>query len=273
MTRDPATGAPFATGFASVRGLQLYYERYGHGAPLVLLHGGVVGIEMFRPILPLLASTRQVVALELQGHGRTADIDRPFGYEALADDVQAAMQYLGLAQADVLGLSLGGGVALQLAFRHPTLVRRLVVVSAPFARRGWYPEVLADFDRMGPEAAAPLAQSPLAQQFPQVDWGSLFSKIGALQRQDYDWSPQVAQLRAPVLLVFADADAIRLTHVVEFYGLLGGGQRDAGVDGAARPVAQLAILPGCTHYSISGSPALAAVVAPFLEASLPLTPT
>jgi pimeloyl-ACP methyl ester carboxylesterase len=269
VTQTSSTPISVETGYAPVRGLNLYYEIHGSGAPLVLLHGGAVGIEMFGPNLSELARTRRVVAVELQGHGRTADVDRPLSYADMADDVAALLDYLGIKPADVLGLSLGGGVALQTAIRHPDLVRKLVVVSAPCKRAGWYPEVLAAFDRMGPADGEPLRHSPLAERYPQVDWPTLFAKIGELQRQDYDWSKDVAALEAPTLLVFADADAVRPSHIVEFYGLLGGGQRDAGPDGRGRSMAQLAILPGLTHYNISASPALAAVVAPFLDAPLP----
>ena len=252
-------------GYAQVNGLNLYYEVRGEGAPLIMLHGGVVGIEMFGPNLDLLAESRQVIAVELQGHGRTADNDRPLRYESMADDVSALLQHLGIARADVLGLSLGGGVALQFAFRHPDLLRRLIVVAAPFARNGWYPKVRAAFDAMGPEMAAPLLNSPLAERFPAVDFARLFAKIGELQRRDYNWSAEVARIAAPVQLVFADADAVAPAHIVEFFALLGGGQHDAGLDGSGRPPGQLAILPGLTHYEIAGAPALAAAVAPFLD--------
>jgi pimeloyl-ACP methyl ester carboxylesterase len=253
-------------GYAPVNGLNLYYEVRGAGETLIMLHGGVVGIEMFGSNLDTLATSRLVISVELQGHGRTADIDRALSCEALADDVAALMRHLAVERADVLGLSLGGGVALQFAIRHSALLRRLVVVSAPFARNGWYPEVLAAFDAMGPDSAEPLLQSPLAERFPQVDWRMLFAKIGAMQRQEYDWSEGTARIAAPTLLVFADADAIRPAHMIEFFALLGGGQHDAGLDGSGRPPGQLAILPGLTHYDIAGSPALAAVVGPFLDA-------
>lgn len=254
------------TGYAPVNGLELYYEIHGSGEPLVLVHGGVVGIAMWGPNLPALAESRQVIAVELQGHGRTRDVDRPLSYEALADDVAALLDHLGLARADVMGLSLGGGVALQFAIRHPDRLRRLVLVSAVFSHDGWYPEVQASFPQLGPDAAAPLWQSPLAQQFPHVDWDRLFTKIGALQSAVYDWSAGVAGITAPTLLVFADADAIRPEHIVEFYRLLGGGRRDAGLDGSGRSVNRLAVLPGQTHYAMSPAPELAATVAPFLDA-------
>lgn len=252
------------SGYAPVNGLKLYYEIRGSGQPLILLHGGVVGITMFGPNLDALAEKRQVIAVELQGHGHTADIDRPLSFEAMADDIAALMKYLGIEQADVMGYSLGGGVALQTAIRHPGLVRRLVVVSAPCKRDGFYPEVLAAMGQMGPAAGEGMKKSPLAQMYPNVNWAVLFTKLGELLKKDYDWSKEVAAIKSPTMLVFADADAIRTAHIAEFYGLLGGGQRDAGLDGSQRPVAQLAVLPGLTHYSLSASPALAAAVTPFL---------
>jgi pimeloyl-ACP methyl ester carboxylesterase len=254
--------------YAEVNGLRLYYEVHGTGAPLVLLHGGVAGLAMLGTILPALAATRQVIAVELQGHGRTADVDRPLRYETMADDIAALLAHLGIERADVMGYSLGGGVALQTVIRYPDRVRKLVVMSTVYARQGWYPEVLADFDRMGPETGAGMAQSPLAQIYPAVSWPDLFAKIGDLQRQPYDWSREIPALPMPVLLVFADADAVRMEHIMAFYALLGGGQRDAGLDGALRPMAHLAIMPGCTHYDIIASPALAPTVTPFLDSTM-----
>ena len=264
-----STSAAPKTGYAPVNGLRMYYEIHGSGEPLILLHGGVVGIVMFGPNVAELAKNRKVIALELQGHGRTADIDRPLSCEGMADDVAGLMKYLGLEKADVMGYSMGGAVALQTAFRHPESVRKLVVVSAAFKRDGWYPEVLAAMSQMGPGSAEMMKQSPLNQVYPNVNWAALFTKLGALLKQDYDWSKQVAALKQQTMLVFADADAVRLAHIVEFYGLLGGGQKDAGLDGSGRPADQLAILPGATHYSLSTSPLLPTVVAPFLDASAP----
>jgi pimeloyl-ACP methyl ester carboxylesterase len=259
-------GGGVKSGYAPVNGLKLYYEIRGSGQPLILLHGGVVGITMFGPNLDALAEKRQVIAVELQGHGHTTDIDRPLSFEAMADDVDALMKNLGIEQADVMGYSLGGGVALQTAIRHPGRVRKLVVVSAPCKRGGFYPEVLAAMAQMGPGAAEGMKKSPLAQMYPNVNWAVLFTKLADLLKKDYDWSKEVAAIKSPTMLVFADADAIRTAHMVEFFGLLGGGQRDAGLDGSQRPVAQLAILPGLTHYGIGASLALAGAVTPFLDA-------
>ncbi len=253
-------------GYAPVNGLRLYYEIHGTGEPLILLHGGVGGIHMFGGNVAALAASRRVIAVELQGHGRTVDIDRPLRYEAMADDVAGLAQHLGLERTDVLGYSLGAGVALQMAFRHPQAVRRLVAVSIPVRHAGWYPEVLASFAQMGPETAIHMSHSPLARLYPGVRWPDLFGKLGALQRQDYDWSADAAAMRVPTMLVFADADAVSTAHVAEFYGLLGGGRRDAGLDGSARPTARLAIVPGRTHYDICAAPELAALVAGFLDA-------
>jgi pimeloyl-ACP methyl ester carboxylesterase len=257
------------SGCAAVNGLNMYYEIHGTGDPLILLHGGVGGIEMFGPNLQALAKKRKVIAVDFQGHGRTADIDRPLRSELMADDMAALMKSLGIEKADVMGNSLGGGIALQIAIRHPELVRKLVLVSTVFKRDGWYPEIQMAFAQMGPQAAQGMKQSPLAQLYPSVDWGVLFSKIGDLETREYDWSKDVAALQVPTLLVFADADSIQPTHIVEFYGLLGGGKRDAGLDGAGRSKNQLAIVPGTTHYGIDSSPSLASTVTPFLDAPMP----
>jgi pimeloyl-ACP methyl ester carboxylesterase len=260
--------------YADVGGLSLYYEVHGSGEPLVLLHGGLGSIEMFGPVLPALAEHRQVLAVDLQAHGRTADVDRPIRFELLADDVAALLGHLGLAGADVMGDSLGGGAALRTAIQHPQVVRRLVLVSTPFKRDGWYPEILGGQAQMTAEAAEPMKQMPMYEAYarlaPRVeDWPVLIAKVGELLALDYDWSAEVAKVEAPTMLVYGDADAIPPAHAVEFFGLLGGGQRDPGWDGSGRPNARLAILPGATHYDIFASPALAAAVIPFLEAPLP----
>ncbi len=257
------------SGYAPVYGLDMYYEIHGTGEPLLLLHGGVGGIDMFGPNLAALAEIRRVIAVDFQGHGRTADIDRPLRSEWMADDMAALFKYLGIDRADVVGNSLGGGIALQFAIRHPELVRKLVLVSTVFRRDGWYPEIQAAFAQMGPQAAQGMKASPLAQLYPTVDWDTLFTKIGELETREYDWSKDVAALRVPTLLVFADADSIQPAHMMEFYRLLGGGQRDAGLDGSGRSIHQLAILPGTTHYEIDHSAAMAATVIPFLDAPMP----
>ncbi len=265
---------PPKTGYAPVNGLKMYYEIHGTGEPLIVLHGGLESTEIFDQMLPSLSSTRQVIAVDLQAHGRTADIDRPMSFEAMADDIAALMKYLGIEKADVLGYSLGGGTALQTTIRHPAIVRKLVVVSSACKRDGWYPEVLAQIAQMGPGTAEQLKQTPLYQQYASIahkpaDWPLLITKVSDLLKKDYDWSKEVAAIRAPALLVFGDADAVRTAHAVEFFELLGGGKKDAGWDGSGMSNARLAILPGVTHYNILSSPALALVVTQFLDAPIP----
>lgn len=250
---------------ASINGLKLYYEIHGTGEPLVLLHGGVSASELFAPIIPAFSATRKVIAVHLQAHGHTADIDRPLRFESMADDIASLLKYLNLDQADILGYSLGGGVAIQTAIRHPELLHRLVLISTPFKRHGFYPEVLEGMAQMGPEAARFMGQSPLNQLYPGKDWAVLFTKLGDLLRQEYDWSKGVAGIKRPVMLVYADADAIQPGHIMEFFALLGGGQRDAGMDGSKRPVARLAILPGMNHYDVITFPWLAAILTSFLD--------
>jgi pimeloyl-ACP methyl ester carboxylesterase len=207
------TSAP-KTGYAPVNGLKLYYQIHGAGEPLILLHGGLGASEMFAQILPALSSGRQVIAADLQAHGRTADIDRPLSMEAMADDVGALIRYLKIEKADVMGYSVGGGVALQTAVRHPDLVRKLVVVSAAFKRDGWYPEIVAGMAQVSAAAAEPMKQTPMSQLYARIapkpaDWPMLLTKTGELLRKDYDWSKDVAALKMPTMLVFGDADAVR----------------------------------------------------------------
>lgn len=273
-TELQAAAAPPASGsgLAPVNGLELYYETHGTGDPLVLLHGGVSASETFDPFLPSFAECRRVITVDLQAHGRTRDIDRPLRYESMADDMAALLKHLGIARADFLGYSMGGGVALQTAIRHPAIVGKLVVVSMTMQRDGSYPDVLAIFDQMAanaPQLGAQLKQSPLAERYPDADWEVIFAKMGDLESRDYDWSAGVAAITSPTMLIFADANAIRPDHMIDFYKLLGGGQRDAGLDGSGRPVARLAILPGTTHYDLLAFPALTTIVTSFLDAPLP----
>src|SRR5260221_2540481 len=200
--------------YASVNGLNLYYEIHGAGEPLILLHGGVGAIQMFGEVLPSLAQNRQVVAVDLQAHGRTADIDRPLRFELMAGDIAALIKHLGIEEADVMGYSLGGGVALRTAIQHPEVMRKLVLVSTPFKRDGWYPEILAGMGQMGPQVAEPMKQTPMYQHYASIapqpeDWPVLLTKLGELLRQDYDWSKDVAALKSPTLLVVGDAGAAR----------------------------------------------------------------
>jgi len=260
--------------YAEVNGLHLYYERHGAGEPLILLHGGLGLSSMFGDVLTLLAEDRQVIAVDLQAHGHTADIDRPLRYELMGDDIAALIRHLGLAGTDLMGYSLGGGVALRTAIQHPGLVRKLVIVSTPFSQDGWYPEIVASMAQMNGSAAEFMKESPMYQEYARVaprpaDFPVLLDKIGAMLRRNYDWSDDLAALTMPTLLVFGDADSIPPAYSARFFELLGGGKTDGGWDGSGMSSARLAILPGTTHYNIFSSPLLAPVVRPFLDASPP----
>lgn len=265
------TTAP-KTGYAPVNGLKLYYEIHGNGEPLVLLHGGLGATSMFGDNLPALAKVRKVIAVDLQGHGRTADIDRESSVELMADDIAALLKHLNIAKADIMGYSMGGGVALQTAIRHPEVVNKLIVASAPFKRNGFYPEILVQQAQVGPEAAEMMKQTPMYKLYDSIapkpeDWKKLLTKIGEAMKKDYDWSESIKTIKAPTLVIAADADIFPPSHTVELYGLLGGGQRDAGWDGSLRSANQLAIIPNATHYNLFLSPALSATAISYLTNS------
>jgi pimeloyl-ACP methyl ester carboxylesterase len=255
---------------ADVNGLSMYYDEQGAGDPLVLLHGGLAGGEIFADIAPAFAERRRVIVPDLQGHGRTADIDRPLRAEHLADDIAALIADLGLERADVLGYSLGGKVTWRLAIQHPERVRRIVVVSTPCRRNGSFPEVLAAFDAMSAEMAPMLQQSPAYQHYAAhaprpEDWPVLVGRSAESLKLDFDWTDEVARIEAPTMLVFADSDSVMPDHVAELFRLRGGGLRDAGWDGSQQPVSRLAVLPGRTHYDVIGAPGLVPAVVAFLD--------
>jgi pimeloyl-ACP methyl ester carboxylesterase len=263
-------GAKGAGKYADVNGIKLYYEIHGTGEPLILLHGGLGAISMFGPNLPALAEHRQVIAVDLQGHGRTADIDRPISTEYIAEDIAALIRHLNLERPDLMGYSLGGGVAVLVAIRHPELVGKLVMVSTPIRRSAFYPEILGQQGQVTAEAAEAMKQTPMYQLYASIapapeDWPRLLSKMGDAMKKDFDFSKEIGKIQATTLIVAADADIFPPAHAVEVFGLLGGGKRDGGWDGSGRPKSQLAILPGLTHYTIFNAPALSSVVIPFLE--------
>ncbi len=258
--------------YADVNGINLYFETHGSGQPLILLHGGLGSGAMFGPVLGLLAARHQVVAVDLQGHGRTADIDRPIDVRLMADDIAALVDHLGMDKPDVVGYSLGGGVALHTAARYPDKVRRLVMVSANIRPDAIYPEMRAQQSQVSAAAAEFMKDTPMYQVYQRVaprpeDFPRLLSKIGEAMAKDFDYTEEVRGLRVPTLVVAADADMAPPSHYVEVFKLLGGGLRDGGWMGEGRPQGghALAILPGLTHYSIFNSPLLAAAVLTFLE--------
>ena len=256
--------------YAEVNGIKLYYEIHGTGQPLVLLHGGFGMIEMFGSNLSELAAKHRVIAVDLQGHGRTADINRPITPEFMADDIAALLKYLKIEKADIMGYSLGAMVSLQTVIRHPALIRKAVIVSAPFKREGWFADLRAQQDQMGPGTAEILKQTPIYEAYSKVapkptDWPVFVEKMGKMIQRNYDWSKDVAAIKIPVMLVAGDADGMSVAHIAEFFGLLGGGKKDAGWDGAGKPISRLAIIPNATHYDIFSSNQVTAAVLPFLD--------
>jgi pimeloyl-ACP methyl ester carboxylesterase len=270
MTAIAATPAPARSGYVQAHGVSYYYEIHGQGEPLLLLHGGLGSIQMFGPVLPRLAQGRQVIGIDLHGHGRTALGDRPISLVDMGRDVAVLLRELGYGQVDVLGYSMGGGVAFQLAVQHPEMVRRLALVSAGISRDAFYPEMLAQQAQVGAAAAEHMKDTPMYQSYAAVaphpeDFPRLLDRMGELMRQPYDWSNDVARLTMPVMIVFGDSDMYTPESVIRFYQLLGGGLRDAGWTREHQARNRLAILPDLTHYDIFMSPALTATVLPFLN--------
>jgi len=257
--------------YADVNGINLYYEIHGAGRPLVLLHGGLGNGEMFGSNLTALAAERQVILPDLQGHGRTADIDRPLDVRLMGDDIAALIDHLGLDRPDVVGYSLGGGVAMQAAIRHPEKVGRLVSVSAGIRRDATYPEILEQQGQLGADAAEFMKQTPMYELYQRVaprpeDFPRLLDKIGQAMAVDYDFTEEVRALAMPTMIVAGDADMCPPSHFVEVFKLLDGGLRDGGWMAEGRPAGghALAILPGVTHYNMCVSPLFAAVTLNFL---------
>lgn len=263
------------TGYESIGDLDMYYEVHGAGEPLILLHGAYMTIDMMGPLLPGLAEARQVIAVEQQGHGRTADFDRPITYEQMADDTAAFVRLRGIDSADFVGFSMGGGIALQLAIRHPDLVRKLVLASISFTSDGMHAVALELFPSITPElfAGSPVEQAYLQTAPNPGDFPKLVEKLKRLHTTDYAWpEDDIRAIAAPTLLVLGDSDSIRLDHAVRFFELLGGGVMG---DLAGLPKSQLAVLPGTTHRIPPGSGLLdrtewlLAMIPPFLDAPMP----
>ena len=269
---DTMTQAEGQSGSATVNGLDMYYEIHGTGEPLLLIHGGFMTAALLAELATALAQTRQVIVVELEGHGHTAMLDRPLRYEQMADDVAALVEHLGISQVDVAGYSLGGGVTLQLAIRHPELVRKLVVISAPFANDGWYPEVLkAMGETITPDMMKDYSPyyAPYLDAAPKPeDWPVFVDKVRTLLAVDtYNWAAGVAEIEKPALLIYGDADSVRPEHIVELFRMLGGGVPG---DLAPMPPVQLAILPGTAHSAAYlDTTTLTRLITAFLDAPLP----
>jgi pimeloyl-ACP methyl ester carboxylesterase len=257
--------------YASMNDLNMYYEVHGAGRPLVLLHGALSAIDTsFGKVLPSLAKTRQVIAIEQQAHGRTADIDRPLTIEQMAADTVALLWHIGIENADFFGYSMGAGIALQIAIQHPDLVRKLVVASPAYSRDGFHPGLLEVIENLKPED---LAGSPFQEEYARIapnpdDWPTLIAKVKQQDRELQEWPPEaIRSIKAPTMVVIGDSDVVRPEHAVEMFRLLGGGV--AG-DVAGLPNSQLAVLPGTTHVTlVDRADWLLSMIAAFLDAPMP----
>lgn len=264
-----ATSAAARTGMLPINGIGYYYELHGQGEPLLLLHGGLGSGAMFGPVLDALAKRNTVILVDLQGHGRTALSERVFSVEAMGDDMGALVQRLGYESADVVGYSLGGGVALRMAVQQPARVRKLVLVSSSYSNDAFYPAIGGQQKGINASAApmfkgmalyeSYLAVAPHPNEFPR-----LLDAIGGFLSRPFNWSADVSKLQGPVMLVYGDSDLFRPESEISFFQLLGGGKRDGGWQREGVSKNRLAILPGVTHYEIASSPLLAQTVASFL---------
>ena len=259
-----------STGYAPVNGLQMWYERHGEGRPLVLLHGNLstIGVD-FGGIIPSLAKGRQVIGVEQQAHGHTADIDRPLSIQQWADDTAALLGHLGIERADLFGYSSGSTVALQLAIEQPQLVGKLVLASASYRLDGLHPGLMDNIQELKPEH---LAGTPFEQDYAKVapnpgDWPKLIEKVTRMDADLPEWTADdIRNLAAPTMLIIGDSDIVKPEHAVEMFRLLGGGVIG---DLAGLPRSRLAVLPGTTHVTlVQRADWLASMVGEFLDAEV-----
>ena len=254
----------------AVNGMQIYYEVSGSGEPLVVLHGAYMNIPTMGEIIPMLAKSHRVYALELQGHGRTTDIDRPITYQNLADDVAAFMDAVGIPKADVFGYSMGAGAGLQLAIRHPARVDQLVAASVAYDLKGWQPVFTEFIPQMTVDM---LAGTPLETEYRKLaanpdGFRELARKLIALEHEPMAWEAEVKALKTPVLVIAGDADVSTLEHNVAMFRLLGGGVM--GDMGKPLPASRLAVLPATSHIAvITQTELLYALIEPFLNGETP----
>lgn len=264
---------PTRAGYADVSGVRLYHEVYGQGEPLVLIHGGLTTIGEMQGWVQPLANHWQVIAVEMQGHGHTADTDRPLRYSTLGDDIAALLDHLAIRSAHVVGHSFGAACAIRTAIQHPERVRRLVVVSSGYAHTGWFPEARRGMAQVGAAMAVNVMRTQtgaLSREWPEPErFPRFLDKMGRLLCEDYDWSGEVAQLPMPVVLVFADNDSVSQQHVAQFFALLGGGIREPGWINTRLSRSRLAVVSGYSHYNFLRSPEVPQIIDKFL--SDPLT--
>jgi len=269
-TMQTASPRPTQTGHAAVNGVNYYYAIYGKGEPLFILHGGLGQIEMFGPNLAKLAQSRQVIGVDLQGHGRTSLGNRQLSLVDMGNDMAGVLKKLGHDKVDVLGYSMGGGVAFQFAAQHPEMVRRLALVSTPYSQDGFYPEMLPQQAALGAAMAAQMKDTPMYKSYVAIaphpeEFPKLLDQMGAYMRKPYDWSADVKKLTMPVILIYGDSDMFRPEHMVKFYQLLGGGLKDAGWQREHMSQNRLAVVPNVTHYEMGIAPQMIDAALPFLN--------
>ncbi len=264
---------PAESGYADVNGLEMYYEIYGKGKPIVLLHGSYMNIPMnWSHIIPLLAKDRKVIVTEMQGHGRTRDISRELSYEGMADDVSGLLKHLEIDSADILGYSMGGGVAFQVAVRHPEQVRRLVVVAGTYTHDGWWPDVEASYATF---TADMFKGTPIEKQYDSLGndpdhFPEFVKKVISIDLKPYDWSEEVKNIKAPIFMAIGDADGVRYEHALELFRAKGGGKMG---DIHGLPKSRLAIIPGTTHIGmIQRTDWLIPMITDFLDSDLNMAP-
>ena len=267
VVRSFSQTKPSQSGYAPVNGLKMYYEVYGEGKPLVLLHGSFMSIDMtFSQLIPELSKTRKIIAVEFQGHGRTADTERPFSAENFADDVAGVLKFLKIDSADILGYSLGGEVAAQVAIRQPKMVRKLVIVSSAFKFEGWSPETRAVFPMITPEI---FAKTPIKTEYDRLapdttHWSQFIKKMVQFVSTPFDFTDKARSLKKPMLLIFGDSDGILPEHAAEMFRSAGGVRNG---DMAGLPNSQLAVFPGTSHTGvIMRTGWLLSMIPPFLDA-------
>lgn len=266
-----AASAQAAGDRVEVNGMKMYYEVTGEGDPLIVLHGAYMNIPSMGAIVPKLAETHKVYALELQGHGRTTDIDRSITYPNLADDVAAFMDAVGLAKADVFGYSMGAAAGLQLAIRHPEKVGRLAAASVAYDAEGWQPAFKAFIPQMSVEmfTGMPMFVEDYKRLAADPDgFPALVEKLIALEHEPMAWEEDVKALKTPVLIIAGDADVATLEHSVAMFRLLGGG--DMGDMGKPLSQSRLAVMPATSHTAVITQPLLLhAFIEPFLKGETP----
>ena len=263
---------PSETGYVHINGLKMYYEVYGEGKPLVLLHGSYMTIPLnWSNIIPMFKG-RKVIVAEMQGHGRTRDIARKISYEGMSDDVSGLLKHLKIDSADILGYSMGGGIAFQLAIRHPEQVRRLIILSGSYTHDGWWPEVEASYSSINAEM---FKDSPIEKQYDSLGndpkhFPEFVKKVIRIDLEPYDWSKEAKKIKAPIFMAIGDSDGIQYEHALELFKAMGGGKMG---DIHGLPKSRLAIIPGTTHIGMMyRMDWLVPMIDDFLNSDLKTTP-